>query len=53
LSDGSKPEKIGDRSRGIFIIRSRYQAITIEDAEDFMCAAVTVILRVCKPVRLI
>jgi hypothetical protein len=31
----------------------RYQETTSEDIEDFMCAAVTVIVRVCKPVRLL
>jgi hypothetical protein len=30
-----------------------YQETTNEDAEDFMCAAVTVVFRVCKPVRLL
>jgi hypothetical protein len=31
----------------------RYQVTTSEDTEDFMCAAVTVIFRVCKPARLL
>jgi hypothetical protein len=34
------------------IVRIGYQETTSEDIEDFMCAAVTVIFRVCKPVRL-
>jgi hypothetical protein len=33
-------------------VKIRYQETTSEDTEDFMCAAVTVIFRVCKPVRL-
>jgi hypothetical protein len=35
------------------IVRICYQETTIEDIEDFMCAAVTVIFRVCKPMRLL
>jgi hypothetical protein len=34
-------------------VRHCYQKTTSEDIENFMCAAVTVILRVCKPVRLL
>jgi Cys-tRNA synthase (O-phospho-L-seryl-tRNA:Cys-tRNA synthase) len=34
------------------IVKIRYQETTSEDIEGFMCAAVTVIFRVCKPVRL-
>jgi hypothetical protein len=34
-------------------VRIRYQETTSEDIEDFMSAAVTVIYRVCKPVRLL
>jgi hypothetical protein len=30
-----------------------YQETTSEDIEDFICAAVTVICRVCKPVSLL
>jgi hypothetical protein len=33
--------------------KRRYQATTSEDIEDFMCAVVTVIFRVCKSVRLL
>jgi hypothetical protein len=29
----------------------RYHETTSEDIEDFMCAAVTVIFGLCKPVR--
>jgi hypothetical protein len=35
------------------IVRIRYQETTSEDIEDFMRAAVTVIFRVCKPMRLL
>jgi hypothetical protein len=35
------------------IVRNHYQEMTSEDIEDFMCAAVTVIFGVCKPVRLL
>jgi hypothetical protein len=35
------------------IVRIRYQETNNEDMEDFMCAAVTVIFRVCKPVTLL
>jgi hypothetical protein len=35
------------------IVRIRYQETTSEGTEDFMCAAVTVIFRVCKTVRLV
>jgi hypothetical protein len=35
------------------IVRIRYQETTSEDQEDFICAAVTVIFKVCKPVRLL
>jgi hypothetical protein len=34
-------------------VKIRYQETTSEDIEVFMCAAVTVIFRVCKPVRLL
>jgi hypothetical protein len=34
-------------------VKIRYQETTSEDTEDFVCAAVTVIFIVCKPVRLI
>jgi hypothetical protein len=34
-------------------VRICYQETTSEDTEDLMCAAVTVIFRVCKPVRLL
>jgi hypothetical protein len=34
-------------------VRIRYQETTSENIEDFICAAVTVIFRVFKPVRLI
>jgi hypothetical protein len=34
-------------------VRIRHQETTSEDMEDFMCAVVTVIFRVCKPVRLL
>jgi hypothetical protein len=40
-----------DVSRGH--VRIRYRGTTSEDVEEFMCAAVTVIFRVCKPVRLL
>jgi hypothetical protein len=33
-------------------VKTCYQEMTSEDIEDFMCAAVTVIFRVCKPLRL-
>jgi hypothetical protein len=33
--------------------RIRYQETTSEDIEDFICAAVTAIVRACKPVRLL
>jgi hypothetical protein len=35
-------------SRGISNVGSHYQAVTSEDIGDFVCAAVTVICRVCK-----
>jgi hypothetical protein len=35
------------------IIKIRYQEKTSGDIEDFMCVAVTVIIRVFKPVRLL
>jgi hypothetical protein len=35
------------------VVRIRYQETTSEDIEGFMCAAVTVVFRVCKPVRLL
>jgi hypothetical protein len=35
------------------IVGIRYQERTSEYIEDFMCGAVTVIFRVCKPVRLL
>jgi hypothetical protein len=35
------------------IVKILYQETTSEDIEDFMCAAVTVIFRVCKPLRLL
>jgi hypothetical protein len=35
------------------INRICYQEMISGDMEDFMCAAVTVIFRVCKPVRLL
>jgi hypothetical protein len=35
------------------IVKIHYQETTSEDIEDFMCAAVTVIFRVCKPMRLL
>jgi hypothetical protein len=35
------------------IVKIRYQETTNEVVEDFMCAAVTVIYIVCKPVRLL
>jgi hypothetical protein len=35
------------------IVRIRYKETASEDIEDFMCAAVTVIFRVCRPVRLL
>jgi hypothetical protein len=34
-------------------VRIRYQETTNEDIEEFVCAAVTVIFTVCKPVRLL
>jgi hypothetical protein len=34
-------------------VRIRYQEMTSEDTEDFMCDEVTVIFRGCKPVRLL
>jgi hypothetical protein len=34
-------------------VRIRYKETTSEDTEDFTCAAVTVIFRMCKPMRLI
>jgi hypothetical protein len=34
-------------------VRFHYQETTSEDIEDFICAAVTVIFRVCKPVKLL
>jgi hypothetical protein len=34
-------------------VRIRYQETTNEDIDEFMCAAVTIIFKVCKPVRLI
>jgi hypothetical protein len=34
-------------------VRIRNQETTSDDKENFMCAAVTVIVRVCKPVRLV
>jgi hypothetical protein len=40
-------------SKGIYIVGSRYQETTVEDIEVFMFAAVTVIFRVCKLVRLL
>jgi hypothetical protein len=33
------------------IVKICYQETTSEDIKDFMCAAVTVIFGVCKPVR--
>jgi hypothetical protein len=44
---------MNNRVRGIYIFGSCYQATTSEDVEDFMCAVVTVIFRVCKLVRLV
>jgi hypothetical protein len=41
------------RSWKIYIDKIRYQETTTEDVEEFMCAAVTVIFRVCKPARLL
>jgi transcription initiation factor TFIIIB Brf1 subunit/transcription initiation factor TFIIB len=35
------------------IVRIRYQETTNKDIEDFMCAAITVIFRRCKPMRLL
>jgi hypothetical protein len=35
------------------IFRICYQETTSEDMEDFICATLTVICRVCKPVRLL
>jgi hypothetical protein len=35
------------------IVRICYQEAASEDIEEFMYAAVTVIFRVCKPVRLL
>jgi hypothetical protein len=35
------------------IVKIRYQVTTGEDIEGWMCAAVTVIFRMCKPVRLL
>jgi hypothetical protein len=35
------------------IVRIRYQETTIEDTEDLMCAAVIVIYRVYKQVKLL
>jgi hypothetical protein len=34
-------------------VQIRYEEMTAEDTEDFMCAAVIMIFRVCKPVRLL
>jgi hypothetical protein len=41
------------RTLAEYIYRIRYQETTSEDIEDFMCAAVAVIFRVCKLVRLL
>jgi hypothetical protein len=35
------------------IVRIRYQETTSEEIEDFMCAEVTVIFRMCKQMRLL
>jgi hypothetical protein len=35
------------------IVRICYQETTSEDLENFMCAEVTVIFRVCKPLGLL
>jgi hypothetical protein len=35
------------------IVKIRYKETTSEDVEDLMCATVTVIFRVCNPVRLL
>jgi hypothetical protein len=35
------------------VVRISYQETTNEYIENFMCAAITVIFRVCKPVRLL
>jgi hypothetical protein len=34
-------------------VRMRYQEKTSEDIEEVICAAVTVIFKVCKPLRLL
>jgi hypothetical protein len=41
------------RTLGENIVRIRYQETTSEDIEDIICAAVTAIVRACKPVRLL
>jgi hypothetical protein len=35
------------------IVRISYQETTSEDTVDFMCAAVTMIFTMCKPLRLL
>jgi hypothetical protein len=42
-----------ERTLGKGIVRARYQETTSEDIEDFTCAAVTVIFRVCQLVWLL
>jgi hypothetical protein len=41
------------RALAKYIVRFRYQEMTSEDIEDFMCATVTMIFKVCKLVRLL
>jgi hypothetical protein len=41
------------RTLAEYIVKNRYQETSSEKIEDFMCAAVTMIFRVCKPVRLV
>jgi hypothetical protein len=35
------------------VFKTRYQETANEGVEDFVCAAVTAMFRVCKPVRLL
>jgi hypothetical protein len=49
LADISQPVMMSAED----IVRIRYQETASEDIEYFMCAAVTVIFRVCKPVSLL
>jgi hypothetical protein len=41
------------RTQAEDIVKIRFQETTSDDIEDFMCAVVTVIFRVCKPVKLL